>query len=115
MDTQSKKELIEKYKNRAIIGGIYCFKCNTTNQAWIRATKDMKGTKNRFVFSVSANTCPDARMNEAWEKYGAASFSIEVLEELEKKETQTDSEFLDDLNVLLELWQEKYNNEGVNK
>lgn len=109
MCKQSKKELKEKYKSRTVIGGVYCFKCNVTNQTWIRASKDIKGTKNRFAFSVSANSCPDAHLNGAWEQYGAASFSLEVLEELEKKEVQTDSEFLEDLNVLIELWEEKSN------
>lgn len=107
MCKQSKKELKEKYKNRVVIGGVYCFKCNITNQTWLRATTDMKGMKNRFVFSVSANSCPDAYLIEAWKQHGAASFSFEMLEEIEKKETQTDSEFLEDVNILLELWKEK--------
>ena len=107
MCKQSRKELKEKYKNRVIIGGVYCFKCNATNQTWLRATADIKGMKNRFEFSVSANSCPDSHLIEAWEKYGPASFSFEILEEIEKKEAQTDSEFLEDVNILLELWKEK--------
>lgn len=107
MSNQSKKELKEKYMSRTVVGGVYCFKCNITKQTWLRATKDIKGTKNRFAFSVSTNSCPDSQLNEAWKQHGAKSFSLEVLEEIEKKETQTDSEFSEDVNTLLELWKEK--------
>lgn len=67
----------------------------------------MQGSKNRFAFSTSTNFCPEACMAQAWKQHGAAAFSFEVLEEIEKKETQTDREFSDDVAVLLELWSEK--------
>lgn len=106
MEKPSKKELKEQYKSRKIIGGVFCIKCNDNN-LWIRATKNMQGSKNRFAFSVSINSCPETCMIEAWNQFGASSFSFEELEEIEKKETQTDREFSDDVNTLLEIWTEK--------
>jgi hypothetical protein len=46
-------------------------------------------------------------MLKTWKQYGADSFSFEIVEEIEKKETQTQRQFSDDLNTLLELWNEK--------
>lgn len=46
-------------------------------------------------------------MMDAWKESGASQFSFEVIEEMEKKETQTEQEFSDDVNTLLELWLEK--------
>lgn len=46
-------------------------------------------------------------MAQVWKQHGASAFSFEVLEEIEKKEAQTDREFSDDVAVLLELWTEK--------
>jgi hypothetical protein len=46
---------------------------------------------------------------EDWKLYGASSFSFEILEEIHKKETQSDREFADDVATLLELWTEKMN------
>jgi len=66
----------------------------------------MQGIKNRFEFSVSINSCPETCMIKAWNQFGASAFTFEILEEMQKKETQTDREFSDDLNTLLEIWTE---------
>ena len=70
-------DLKEQYKNRVIIGGIYCVKCSDTDNRWTRATTDMQGSKNRFAFSVSTNSCPEPCMIEAWKQFGSTTFSFE--------------------------------------
>jgi hypothetical protein len=107
MDKLSKKTLKEQYKYRTLIGGVYCVKCNGTINKWIRATTDMQGSKNRFTFCVSAKSCPELCMMEAWNQFGASAFSFEILEEISKKEAQTEREFSDDINTLLDIWIEK--------
>lgn len=107
MEKLSKKELKENYKNRIMIGGVYCIKCNGNGRLWIKSTKDMMGQKNKFEFSASTNSCPEPRMYKEWKQYGAKSFSFVILEELKKGETQTEHEFADDIDMLLEMWMEK--------
>lgn len=111
MDKLSKKALKEQYKNRTLIGGVCCIKCHGSSNLWIRAASDMQGLKNRFQFAVSIDFCPEPCMSEAWKQFGAAAFSFEVLEEIKKKETQTEREFSDDVNTLLEIWTEKLKSE----
>jgi hypothetical protein len=107
MDKLSRKALKEQFKNRLLIGGIYCIKCSGNNNLWIRATTDMQSAKNRFIFSMSINSCPETCMIESWNQFGASAFSFKILEEIQKKETQTEREFSDDVNTLLEIWSEK--------
>ena len=107
MGKPSKNDLKEQYNNRVIIGGVYCVKCSGTDIFWLRATTDMQGSKNRFAFSVSTNSCPEMGMVETWKQFGATAFSFEILEKIEKKEMQTTREFSDDVNTLLELLIEK--------
>ena len=107
MEKPSKKELRDSYKEKEVIGGIYCIRCNVSDHTWIKSTKDMAGMKNRFAFNVSTDLCPEPTMSQDWNQYGANSFTLEVLEELAKGETQTDREFTDDLKVLLEMRTEK--------
>jgi len=111
LEKLTKKALKEQYKERVVVGGVYCIKCNDMDQSWMRATTDMKGSKNRFLFSVSANSTPELCMTEAWNRFGPSAFSFEIVEELKKKEAQTEREFSDDVKTLLELWLEKKNGE----
>lgn len=110
MDKSSRKALKEQYQNRKIVGGVYCIKCMDRDEVWFRATEDIQGAKNRFQFFVSTDSCPEPCMKEAWKDSGASGFSFEIIEEIERKETQTDREFSDDVNTLLELWLEKSRN-----
>lgn len=113
MDKQSRKQLLEQYKNRTVTGGIYYIKCNGNGRTWIKSTQDMVGEKNRFDFSVSINSCMEPAMLTEWNQYGADSFSLIILEEIKKKDTQTDREFADDIEVLLDMWLEKQREENL--
>ena len=108
MDKLTKKDLREKYKNREVIGGVYRIVC-TSGNFWLKSCIDMQSAKNRFAFSVNMNSIPETSMLEDWKKFGADSFSLEVLEEIKKKETQTDEEFSDDVDLMFEIWSEKLN------
>jgi hypothetical protein len=112
MEGYTKKDLQTQYKNRTVVGGIYSIKCNGNGQVWLKSTKDLQGQKNKFIFFTSTNSCPEPGMRSDWEAHGAASFSFTVLEEITKKETQTDREFNEDLKLLLEMWNEKSQNEN---
>ena len=107
MEKLSKKELKENYKNRTVIGGVYCIKCNGNGYMWIKSTTDMAGQKNKFEFSISTHSCLEPRMYKEWEQYGAEAFSFVILEEIKKGEIQTEQEFADDVDTLLEMWMEK--------
>ncbi|MDK2866095.1 MAG: hypothetical protein PWP51_1583 [Clostridiales bacterium] len=102
-----KKTLKENYKTRDITGGVYRLKCSGNGMFWLRSAKELDKALNRFQFFVKTNSHPEPVMKQAWQTYGAESFSFEILETLEKKETQTDLEYREDIKVLLELWTEK--------
>nr|WP_314463139.1 GIY-YIG nuclease family protein [uncultured Clostridium sp.] len=107
MENLTRKALKEQYKNRVLTGGIYRISCSGDKSYWLRASFDMQGSKNRFTFSKTTDSCPEICMLKAWNQYGASAFSFEIVEEIEKKDTQTERQFSDDVNTLLELWKEK--------
>ena len=113
METSSKKALKAQYKNRTVIGGVFIIRCAADDAAWLRSTTDIQGSKNRFTFSVSTHFCPEICMAKAWKQHGASAFSLEILEEIKKKEEQTDREFSDDVAILLQMWCEKLQMEEV--
>jgi hypothetical protein len=107
MDKQSKKEMSAAYVGRKKIGGVYVIRNLVTGKILLGSAPDVEGTKNRFSFSQATQSCVQPKLDDDWKLYGAKTFVLEILETLEKKETQTDREFADDIKTLKELWVEK--------
>lgn len=77
------------------------------------STRNLQGCINRFDFSKKTNSCVDIKLQKDWQTFGGDVFQLEVLEELEKKVSQTPKEFADDIKMLEELWLEKLNSENM--
>lgn len=108
MDKGKRKELANAYKNRTMVGGVYCIRCSGNQRTWIRSTTDLEGARNRVLFSLKMKSAPEPSMLRECNEYGWESLSFTVLEELKKEEAQTDREFADDIATLLEIWLERY-------
>ena len=108
METPTRKGLKDAYKNKALVGGVYCIACEGNHRVWIKATKNLAGQQNKFAFAISTRSCPEPGMRNEWLQYGAQSFTFTVLETLVQKETQSEAEFAEDIGVLLEIWREKH-------
>jgi hypothetical protein len=111
-EKQSKKELIQQYKERPITGGVFRIVNTQTGRILLLAEPDLRGSKNRFDFSVLTGGCTYSALQRDWSDFGPKTFVFEILEEIEKKPDQTPKEFREDLDLLKELWQEKLG-EGV--
>lgn len=109
MNKLDKKQLKELYQNRIQVGGIYKVQCQ--DQVWYRQTTNLQSAKNKFDFSVNTNVFFEMAMREAWNQYGGHSFTFEIIDQIEKKETQTAKEFAEDIDTLFQLWVQKNQNE----
>lgn len=108
MAAPSRKELLEAYKRRKIVGGVYAVTNRETGRTLLMSTPDIGGIQKRYEFAVLTGGCFHPKLQEDVKTKGVSVFSFTVLEELEKKETQTDRDFADDLETLRALWLEKY-------
>lgn len=102
-----RKELIQEYKERKPLGGVYQITNRETGKYIVCPAPNLQAARNRFDFSVATNSCVHFELQEEWKEFGSKAFSFEVLEELEMKPEQTDKEFQKDLETLAELWREK--------
>jgi len=48
-------------------------------------------------------------MIKEWKQFDPSAFSFEILEKIKMEETQTETEteFIEDTNILLEIWKDK--------
>ena len=110
MNADRKKALKDTYKSKPVTGGVCCIRCSGNQRVCIQATRNIEGLRNRYNFAIATGTCPDPTLRGEWERYGTGSFSFAVLDEIQKRETQTDKEFAEDIDALYEIWLEKSQN-----
>ena len=107
----ARKEILAQYKERSITGCVYVIRNTLNNRLLLDASTDIKSTRNRFEFARITGSCVMPKLKDDWAEHGSGAFSLEVLEELKKGETQTDAQFKADLDLLKEIWSEKLANE----
>ena len=113
MDSNSKKELQAKYKEREIIGGVFLIRNTLTNKVLIEGATDLNSSRNRFEFSRKTGSCVYLKLRDDWMKQEHSQFVFEVLEELKKSETQTNAGFKEDIELLRDMWLEKFAGENL--
>jgi hypothetical protein len=102
-----RKALKEEYQQKKVTGGIYRVANIKNGMCLVAASPNLAAKQNAFSFAVSTNMVFDNRLRQDWEALGGRAFTFEALETLDKKKDQTQAQFLDDLQALLEIWQEK--------
>ena len=112
-DNNRKKELQEQYKEREIIGGVYLIRNTLNNKLFLDASLDLQGSRNRFEFAQKTGSGLNMKLQKDWTEQGGSQFVFEVLEELKKGETQTQTEFKADVDLLKKLWLEKLSGEEL--
>lgn len=108
MNPQNKKDLIAAYKRRTQTGGIYAVTNTQSGKSLVLASADIDGIKKRYEFAEMTGGCFHPKLMKDAQTCGSGAFTFSVLETLDRKDTQTDREFADDLDTLLALWLEKY-------
>ena len=99
-----RKEIINEYKERNSYGGVYTITNTLNGKYLIGHAANLKSVQNHFQFAVTTGSTIHPKIRKDWEELGTKAFTLEVLEELEKKPEQSQTEFMDDLKTLEQLW-----------
>jgi len=106
-----KKDLKAQYRDREAVGGVYLIRNTLNGMLLIDAATDLSSIKNRFEFSLKTGSCVNMKLQKDWLKQGSSSFTLEILEEITKGDTQTDAGFKADVGLLKQIWLEKLSGE----
>lgn len=98
-----RREISREYKERKLRGGVYLI-TNTANGKYLLGnTLDVASLRNRFAFAVTTGSAVDPRLREDWRAFGGDAFTLDIVEELEQGEKQSQSEFAEDVKTLEQL------------
>ena len=103
MDKQHKRQITRQYKETRLQGGVYAICCTKNAKRLLLSTSDIAGSENRFCFSQNIDSCVHPKLRQDWQQFGGAAFTFEIIETLTQKESQTDSDFQNEVVALLEL------------
>lgn len=107
MDKTRKKELIAEYKQMKKPMGIYNIRSKVNNKCFLQTTKDLKGVMNSTVVKLRAGMHPNRELQKEWIEYGAESFAVEILENLEYDKDEAKTDYTQELELMHMLWEEK--------
>ncbi len=111
--TAHQKELLARYRERQVVGGICCVRCTANGKVLLLSAGDPESQRSRFGFAVASGTPLLPAMAGDWQLFGADAFLFEVLEKLEKAPEQDDGAFHADLDALAQLWRERLASQGT--
>lgn len=98
-----KREIARAYKERRQQGGVYTITNTLSGRYVIGYTANLESVRNRFQFAVTSGSTVDPRLRADWLAQGAGAFLLAAVAELEQREGQSQTEFLDDLKALEQL------------
>ena len=108
MDKERKREIVNEYKQRKTKGGVYKVTNTANGRYMIKAEVDLQSFQNRYDFNQKMKGCLHPKMQKDHKEFGSDVFVLEFLEEVEKKEDESNMGFRDRLKRMEEAWAEKF-------
>jgi len=107
-----KKELKLQYKQMKSQMGIFVIRSKVNNKCYIQATQDLRGVINGTKVRLEGGMHINKELQKEWSEFGAESFTIEILENLEYDKDESKTDYSEDLSLLNMIWEEKLAKEG---
>lgn len=90
MNTQRKKLLLQKYKDRKPEMGVISFCCEETGESFLGISTDTRADLNSIRVKLSSDFHPNKRLLALWKEYGETGFKVTVLRTLKYEDASAD-------------------------
>lgn len=98
-----RKELLKEFKERKPVGGVYRIVNGKNEKYLLGHVANIKSIQNQFQFAQKNGGLIDYKLKKDWEEQDHQDFKLEVLEEVEQRDDQTQAQFMDELKTLEQL------------
>ena len=105
-EAANRKALIDAYKQRVPVMGVYRVMCTVTGRSLVAASKDPRSLLNRHTAQLEMNAHPVKPLQADWKEHGKGAFTFEVLDTLLPSD-DPGYDPIPDLTVLEDMWLEK--------
>ncbi len=75
--------MINKFKERKPLLGVYAVRCTESGRVWVGASRNLDATRNGLWFSLRHGSHREQGLQEEWNVQGEPGFQYEVLEKFE--------------------------------
>lgn len=112
-DTRSKKEKLRAFRAEPETGGVYAIRNTANGRSLILSTTTISKASGSLEFSKATGSCVHPLLAADWKSFGPGAYTLEILETLERKDSETDAEFAGEVRALADLWRERIPPEGL--
>ena len=82
MTSADRKALINDYKDRETVAGVFAVICSATGRAWVGQSRHIDTQQNGLWFALKLGSSPYKSLQAEWTVHGADSFRFEQLDRL---------------------------------
>ena len=82
MTSADRKALINDYKDRETVAGVFAVICSATGRAWVGQSRHIDTQQNGLWFALRLGGSPFRLLQTEWNAHGADSFRFEQLDRL---------------------------------
>lgn len=107
VNAQRRKELQQQFKEYKTPMGLYAIHCLPSDQYYLGISQNVPALLNRVLFELKGGWHKNKNLQKEWEIYGESGFEMKLLEELPYSKDETKTDYLEELEILREVWHEK--------
>lgn len=78
-----RSEAKRKFKEQSVAAGIFAVRCGQANAVWVGSSPNLGAVQNREWFTLRQGNHRNKELQALWNSQGEASFTLEILEELD--------------------------------
>jgi hypothetical protein len=82
MTSADRKALINDYKDRETVAGVFAVICSATGRVWVGQSRHIDTQQNGLWFSLKLGSSPFRALQKEWSDHGADNFRFEQLDRL---------------------------------
>ena len=82
MTPADRKALINDYKDRETVAGVFAVICSATGRVWVGQSRHIDTQQNGLWFSLKLSSSPFKSLQKEWNDHGADNFRFEQLDRL---------------------------------